>query len=240
MALGAFLAAYLKRAGVEHIFGLPGDLVLGLFHRFGSDRGLEIVTLSHEPSVGFAADGYARASRRLGVVCVTYGAGGHNVVNAVAGAYAESVPLLVVSGGPGEAEQKVALVHHQVKGRRRPVAHLRRGVLPRDARRSARAGCRADPPDRRRHPRRAPPGLPRDPPRHGRRRDPRAALAARLGRQVCAAAFQQEEARRGRDRNRRAPARRAPAAAAGRRRALPRARRMPPSAGWPSTAAPRC
>ena len=46
---------------------------------------------------------------------MTYGAGGHNVVNAVAGAYAEQVPLLVVSGGPGDAEQKVAQVHHQVK-----------------------------------------------------------------------------------------------------------------------------
>ncbi len=115
MALGDFLVAYLKRAGVNHIFGLPGDLVLSLFHRFGEDRGLEIITFSHEPTVGFAADGYARSTRRLGVVCVTYGAGGHNIVNPVAGAYAEKVPLLVVSGGPGEAEQKVAGIHHQVK-----------------------------------------------------------------------------------------------------------------------------
>jgi indolepyruvate decarboxylase len=115
MPLGDFLVAYLKRAGVTRIFGLPGDLVLGLFHRFGSDRGLEIVRFSHEPAVGFAADGYARSTRRLGVVCVTYGAGGHNLVNPVAGAYAEQVPLLVVSGGPGEAEQKIAQVHHQVK-----------------------------------------------------------------------------------------------------------------------------
>jgi indolepyruvate decarboxylase len=115
MALGDFLVAYLKRAGVHHIFGLPGDLVLSLFHRFGEERGLEIITFSHEPTVGFAADGYARSTRRLGVVCVTYGAGGHNIVNPVAGAYAEKVPLLVVSGGPGEAEQKVAGVHHQVK-----------------------------------------------------------------------------------------------------------------------------
>lgn len=115
MPLGDFLVAYLKRLGVTHIFGLPGDLVLGLFHRFGRDRGLEIVTLSHEPAVGFAADGYARSTRRLGVVCVTYGAGGNNVVNPVAGAYAEKVPLLVVSGGPGEAEQRVAGIHHQVK-----------------------------------------------------------------------------------------------------------------------------
>ena len=115
MALGDFLVAYLRRAGVSHIFGLPGDLVLSLFHRFGEARGLEIITFSHEPAVGFAADGYARSTRRLGVVCVTYGAGGHNIVNPIAGAYAEKVPLLVVSGGPGEAEQKVAGIHHQVK-----------------------------------------------------------------------------------------------------------------------------
>jgi indolepyruvate decarboxylase len=115
MALGDFLVAYLRRAGVTHIFGLPGDLVLGLFHRFGKRRDLEIVTLSHEPAVGFAADGYARSTRRLGVVCVTYGAGGYNVVNPIAGAYAEQVPLLVVSGGPGDAEQKLSGIHHQAK-----------------------------------------------------------------------------------------------------------------------------
>ncbi|HYB12991.1 MAG TPA: thiamine pyrophosphate-binding protein, partial [Myxococcota bacterium] len=115
MPLGDFLVAYLKRHGVTHLFGLPGDLVLGLFHRFGRDRALEIVTFSHEPSVGFAADGYARSTRRLGVVCVTYGAGGNNVVNPVAGAYAEQVPILVVSGGPGEAEQKLSGIHHQAK-----------------------------------------------------------------------------------------------------------------------------
>ena len=51
MLLGDFLVAYLNRLGVTHIFGLPGDLVLGLFHRFGRDRGLEIVTFSHEPGV---------------------------------------------------------------------------------------------------------------------------------------------------------------------------------------------
>ena len=115
MALGDFLVAYLQRAGVSQIFGLPGDLALGLYHRFGAARGLEIKSFSHEPSVGFAADGYARSTRKLGVVCVTYGAGGHNVVNAIAGAYAEQVPILVISGGPGDAEQKIAKIHHQVK-----------------------------------------------------------------------------------------------------------------------------
>jgi indolepyruvate decarboxylase len=89
--------------------------VLGLFERLAATPEVSVVTLSHEPGVGFAADGYARAARRPGVVCVTYGAGGHNVVNAVAGAYAERVPLLVISGSPGVAEAAAADVHHQVK-----------------------------------------------------------------------------------------------------------------------------
>ncbi|HXZ84104.1 MAG TPA: thiamine pyrophosphate-binding protein, partial [Myxococcota bacterium] len=115
MPLGEFLVAYLRRMGVTHLFGLPGDLVLGLFQSLGRERALDIVTFSHEPAVGFAADGYARATRRLGVICVTYGAGGHNIVNPVAAAYAERVPLLVISGGPGEAEARQSAVHHQVK-----------------------------------------------------------------------------------------------------------------------------
>jgi len=115
MALGDFLVAYLQRAGVSQIFGLPGDHDLGLYHRFGAARGLEINSFSHEPSVGFAADGYARSTRKLGVVYVTYGAGGHNIVNAIAGAYAEQVPILVISGGPSNAEQEIAKIHHQVK-----------------------------------------------------------------------------------------------------------------------------
>ena len=87
-----------------------------LFLRFGRPRGLQIVTMSHEPGVGFAADGYARATGRIGVVCVTYGAGGHNMVNPVAGSFSERVPILVISGGPGEEERKLGtLIHHQAK-----------------------------------------------------------------------------------------------------------------------------
>jgi indolepyruvate decarboxylase len=116
MPLGDFLVAYLRKIGVTHLFGIPGDLVIRLFLRFGRRRGLRIVTLSHEPGVGFAADGYARATGRIGVVCVTYGAGGHNMVNPLAGSFSERVPVLVVSGGPGEEERKLGtLIHHQAK-----------------------------------------------------------------------------------------------------------------------------
>jgi len=116
MPLGDFLVAYLQQIGVTHLFGIPGDLVLRLFFRLAMRRGMRIVTLSHEPGVGFAADGYARATGRIGVVCVTYGAGGHNMVNPVAGSFSERVPVLVISGGPGEDERRLGtLIHHQAK-----------------------------------------------------------------------------------------------------------------------------
>ncbi|MDP3938593.1 MAG: thiamine pyrophosphate-binding protein [Deltaproteobacteria bacterium] len=116
MKLGDFLVAYLKKIGTTHLFGIPGDLVLKLFLQFARPKGLKIITLSHEPGVGFAADAYARASGRIGVVCVTYGAGGFNIMNPLAGSFSEKVPILVISGGPGEDERKLGqLIHHQAK-----------------------------------------------------------------------------------------------------------------------------
>jgi len=114
MKLGDYLVSYLKKIGVSRLFGIPGDLVINLFLKFGRPRGMKIITLSHEPGVGFAADGYARSTGRIGTVCVTYGAGGHNMVNPVAGSFSERVPILVISGGPGEEERKLGvLIHHQ-------------------------------------------------------------------------------------------------------------------------------
>ncbi len=116
MTLGSFLVAYLRKIGVRHVFGIPGDLALKLFFALGRKHDLEIRTLSHEPGVGFAADGYARATGKIGVICVTYGAGGHNMVNPVAGSFSERVPLLIFSGGPGEEERKLGtLIHHQAR-----------------------------------------------------------------------------------------------------------------------------
>ncbi len=65
MALGDFLVAYLRKIGVSHVFGIPGDLALKLFFTLGRRHGMNIITLSHEPGVGFAADGYARAQRAV-------------------------------------------------------------------------------------------------------------------------------------------------------------------------------
>ncbi len=116
MKLGDFLVAYLRKIGTRHVFGIPGDLALKLFFTLGRRHGVRMLTFSHEPGVGFAADGYARATGRIGVICVTYGAGGHNMVNPVAGSFSERVPILVFSGGPGEEERKLGtLIHHQAR-----------------------------------------------------------------------------------------------------------------------------
>lgn len=113
--LGECLIQTLREQGVEHTFGLPGDFVIGLYDIFERDGRIRPVVMAHEPGAGFAADAYARC-RGLGVALVTYCVGGLNCVNAVAGAYAEKSPVLVISGGPGVSERKTnALLHHRVK-----------------------------------------------------------------------------------------------------------------------------
>lgn len=112
--VGSFLFDYLHAQGVGHAFGIPGDFALPTF-RWLDRSPIELLTLTHEPSVGFAADGYARA-HGLGVACVTYCVGGLNMLNAVACAYAEKSPLIVISGGPSPGDRKLdPLLHHKVR-----------------------------------------------------------------------------------------------------------------------------
>ena len=116
MKLYQFLFDQLHQAGVRHIFGIPGDFVLNLYNALQNDSRFRLITLSHEPAVGFAADGAARITNGLGVCLVTYGAGGLNMINSIACAYAEESPLIVISGGPGKLERAAGLlVHHEVK-----------------------------------------------------------------------------------------------------------------------------
>ena len=106
----------LKDHGAHQIFGIPGDFALPFFRIIEQSKILPLYTLSHEPSVGFAADASARANMRLGIAAVTYGAGALNMINAVAAAYAEKSPLVVLSGGPGKGEARSGLLlHHQTR-----------------------------------------------------------------------------------------------------------------------------
>jgi indolepyruvate decarboxylase len=116
MNLAESLLTALRDHGARQVFGIPGDFVLQFFKVVEESGILPLHTLSHEPSVGFAADAAARISCAPGVAAVTYGAGALNMVNPVAAAYAEKSPLVVISGAPGRNEARSGLLlHHQVK-----------------------------------------------------------------------------------------------------------------------------
>jgi indolepyruvate decarboxylase len=112
--IGDYLIRRLRAENVGHVFGVPGDFVLSLFKKF-EESPLQVVNTCDEQGAGFAADAYARL-HGLGVVCITYAVGGLKIVNAVAQAFAERSPVVVVSGAPGVAEQAHdGLIHHKVR-----------------------------------------------------------------------------------------------------------------------------
>lgn len=116
ISVGNYVLEALYRRGVRQIFGIPGDFALNFFRAIEQFRKLDLITFSHEPGLGFAADGASRITRKMGAIAVTYGAGALNILNAVACAYAEKSPLVVISGAPGMDERgKGILFHHQAK-----------------------------------------------------------------------------------------------------------------------------
>lgn len=112
--VGRYLVKRLEQAGLGHVFGIPGDYVLG-FYDLLVDSKMQVVGTCTEAGAAFAADAYARL-RGLGCVCITYCVGGLNTLNAVAGAYAEKAPIIFISGAPGLGERaRSPLLHHKVR-----------------------------------------------------------------------------------------------------------------------------
>ncbi len=87
----------LKKEGVEVIFGYPGGAVLPIFDRL-YDFPIRFVLTRHEQAAAHAADGYARATGRIGVCLATSGPGATNLTTGIATAYMDSVPLLAITG----------------------------------------------------------------------------------------------------------------------------------------------
>lgn len=107
-----YLLMRLKSLGVDHIFGIPGDFILPFFQKMGGESGVSHVAACNELNAGYAADGYARV-RGLGAVAATYGPGAFSFVNAAAGALAERVPVVFISGGPEtESYASQPILHH--------------------------------------------------------------------------------------------------------------------------------
>ncbi len=112
--ISAYLIHRLQELGVRHVFGVPGDYVLG-FYKALEESELEVINTCDEQGAGFAADAYARFNG-LGVVCITYCVGGLKVANTTAQAYAEKSPVVVISGAPGMNERlRNPLLHHKVR-----------------------------------------------------------------------------------------------------------------------------
>jgi len=88
----------LKAEGVQTVFGLPGGAVIPIMDAFYDDPDLRFVLMRHEQGAGHAADGYARATGRVGVCVATSGPGATNLVTALATANFDSVPVVAITG----------------------------------------------------------------------------------------------------------------------------------------------
>ena len=111
ITVSEYLLFRLKEIGVDHLFGVPGDFVLGFLNQV-LKSGLMYVGTCNELNAAYAADGYARI-RGIGAFASTYGVGELSAINGVAGAFAERVPVVAITGSPATINFRTRpLLHH--------------------------------------------------------------------------------------------------------------------------------
>ncbi|XP_021891024.1 pyruvate decarboxylase 1-like isoform X2 [Carica papaya] len=112
--IGRHLARRLVEIGVSDIFSVPGDSNLSLLDYFVAEARLNLVGCCNELNAGYAADGYAR-SRGVGACVVTFTVGGLSLLNAIAGAYSESLPIICIVGAPNSNDfGSKKILHHTI------------------------------------------------------------------------------------------------------------------------------
>ena len=115
--VAGYLLTRLAEAGVRSVFGVPGDYNLPVLDAIAARPDLAWIGTATEQGAGYAADSYAR-QRGLGTLVTTFGVGELSALNAIAGAYAESVPVVHIVGTPAlAARQSAATLHHNLRGR---------------------------------------------------------------------------------------------------------------------------
>ena len=92
------IARFLQDEGVEYIYGYPGGAALHIYDALFRQDKVKHILVRHEQAATHAADGYARASGKPGVVLVTSGPGATNAVTGIATAYMDSIPMVVLCG----------------------------------------------------------------------------------------------------------------------------------------------
>lgn len=114
--VGSYLAKRLEEIGANDYFTVPGDFNLVLLDEFLKNKKLRLVSCCNELNAGYAADGYARR-KGIGVTVTTFCVGSLSQINAIAGAYAEDIPVIAISGGPNtNSEKDHEVVHHSLGG----------------------------------------------------------------------------------------------------------------------------
>ncbi|MBG93037.1 MAG: acetolactate synthase, large subunit, biosynthetic type [Chloroflexi bacterium] len=88
----------LKKIGIDSVFGYPGGVVLPLYDRWPSHPEVRHILVRHEQGAGHAAEGYAKASGKLGCALATSGPGATNLVTAITDAMMDSIPVLFITG----------------------------------------------------------------------------------------------------------------------------------------------
>jgi pyruvate decarboxylase len=110
--VGSYLAARLSQIGLKHHFAVAGDFNLVLLDELLKNKDLEQVCCCNELNCGYAAEGYARACGAAAAV-VTFSVGGLSAINAIGSAYAENLPVILVSGAPNTNDRATEhLIHH--------------------------------------------------------------------------------------------------------------------------------
>ncbi|CAN1229861.1 Pyruvate decarboxylase 1 [Linum grandiflorum] len=112
--LGRHLARRLVEIGIRDVFSVPGDFNLTLLDHLVAEPELNLVGCCNELNAGYAADGYARA-KGVGACAVTFTVGGLSVINAIAGAYSENLPVICIVGGPNSNDFGTnRILHHTI------------------------------------------------------------------------------------------------------------------------------
>jgi acetolactate synthase I/II/III large subunit len=93
-----YIADFIEKIGVKNVFLLPGGGAMHLVDAVGKNSQIEVVACLHEQAAAISAEAYSRISENIGVAMVTTGPGATNAITAVAGAWIESVPLMIISG----------------------------------------------------------------------------------------------------------------------------------------------
>ena len=110
--VGSYLARRLQQIGLKHHFAVAGDFNLVLLDQLLTVKELEQVYCCNELNCGYSAEGYARACGAAAAV-VTFSVGGLSAINAIGGAYAENLPVILISGAPNSNDRATEhLVHH--------------------------------------------------------------------------------------------------------------------------------